>query len=209
MRIVPALLTDKPGELERMIAQSGGFCDLVQVDIMDGKFVPSKSISAGDLAKVKTGLKLEIHLMVEEPGKYLEPFKRAGAGRIIFHYESKEDPAGLIPKIRALGMEAGIAINPETPVSKVEGYFKDIDVLLFLSVNPGFYGSKFIPEVCDKARALKGRSGRPIIAMDGGLKTENILMIKEAGVDLACVGSGIFGKGDPKENYRALAEKVR
>ncbi len=209
MRIVPALLTDKPGELERMIAQSGGFCDLVQVDIMDGKFVPSKSISAGDLAKVKTGLKLEIHLMVEEPGKYLEPFKRAGAGRIIFHYESKEDPAGLIPKIRALGMEAGIAINPETPVSKVEGYFKDIDVLLFLSVNPGFYGSKFIPEVCDKARMLKGRSGRPIIAMDGGLKTENILMIKEAGVDLACVGSGIFGKGDPKENYRALAEKVR
>ncbi|MDD4878823.1 MAG: ribulose-phosphate 3-epimerase, partial [Candidatus Omnitrophica bacterium] len=151
----------------------------------------------------------EAHLMVEEPGKYLEPFKRAGAKRIIFHYESKEDPSAVIQKIRALGLEAGIAINPETPVSKVEGYFKDIDVLLFLSVNPGFYGSKFIPEVCDKARALKGHNGRPVIAMDGGLKMENILMIKEAGVDLACVGSGIFGTGDPKENYKNLAGMVR
>ena len=209
MRIVPAVLTDKPDELKRMITQAEGFCDLVQIDIMDGRFVPSGSISAVDLAKIKTKLKLEIHLMVEEPGKYLEPFRRAGAKRIVFHYESKEDPAGVLQKIRALGMEAGIAINPETPVSKVEGYFKDIDVLLFLSVNPGFYGSKFIPGVCDKARALKEIRGRPIIAMDGGLKMDNILTIKEAGVDLACVGSGIFGKGDPKENYRNLAEMVR
>ncbi|MDD5547251.1 MAG: ribulose-phosphate 3-epimerase [Candidatus Omnitrophica bacterium] len=209
MRIVPAVLTDKPDELKRMIAQAEGFCDLVQIDIMDGRFVPSKSISAADLAKIKTGLKLEVHLMVEEPGKYLEPFKRAGAKRIVFHYESKEDPSSVIQKIRALGLEAGIAINPGTPVSKVEGYFKDIDVLLFLSVNPGFYGSKFIPEVCDKACALMGRNGRPVIAMDGGLKMDNILMIKEAGVDLACVGSGIFGKGDPKENYKNLAETVR
>ena len=209
MRIVPAVLTDKPDELKRMITQAEGFCDLVQIDIMDGRFVPSGSISAVDLAKIKTKLKLEIHLMVEEPGKYLEPFRRAGAKRIVFHYESKEDPAGVLQKIRALGMEAGIAINPETPVSKVEGYFKDIDVLLFLSVNPGFYGSKFMPGVCDKARALKEIRGRPIIAMDGGLKMDNILTIKEAGVDLACVGSGIFGKGDPKENYRNLAEMVR
>ena len=209
MRIVPAVLTDKPDELKRMITQAEGFCDLVQIDIMDGRFVPSGSISAVDLAKIKTKLKLEIHLMVEEPGKYLEPFRRAGAKRIVFHYESKEDPAGVLQKIRALGMETGIAINPETPVSKVEGYFKDIDVLLFLSVNPGFYGSKFIPGVCDKARALKEIRGRPIIAMDGGLKMDNILTIKEAGVDLACVGSGIFGKGDPKENYRNLAEMVR
>jgi ribulose-phosphate 3-epimerase len=104
-------------------------------------------------------------------------------------------------------MRAGIAINPETPVSKVEPYFGDIDILLFLSVDPGFYGSKFIPEVCDKARALMGRKGRPIIAMDGGLKSDNILMIRDAGVDLACVGSGIYGKGDPKENYLALAKK--
>ena len=208
MKIMPAVLTDKPDELRKMIAQSEGFCDLVQIDIMDGKFVPSKSISAEDLAKVKTNLKLEIHLMVDEPSKYLEPFKKAGAKRIVFHYESKEDPAGVIPKIRALRMEAGIAINPETPVSKVEKYLKEIDVLLFLSVNPGFYGSKFIPEVCDKVRAINEKKDRPVIAMDGGLKAENILMIKDAGVELACVGSGLFGKGDPKDNYRSLVEKI-
>jgi len=209
MKIVPAVLTDRPDELKKMITQSEGFCDLVQIDIMDGRFVPSKSISAGDLAKIKTVLKLEVHLMVDEPSKYLKPFKEAGAKRIVFHYESKEDPAEVIRKIRALGMEAGIAINPETPVSKVEKYFKDIDILLFLSVNPGFYGSKFIPEVCEKARALKERMGRPTIAMDGGLKAENIMMIKDAGVDLACVGSGLFGKGDPKENYKSLVDKIR
>lgn len=208
MKIVPAVLTDSPEELKRMIAQSEGFCDLVQIDIMDGRFVPSKSISAGDLAKIKTALKLEIHLMVDEPSKYIEPFKEAGAKRIVFHYESKEDPAEVIRKIRGLGMETGIAINPGTPVLKVERYFKDIDVLLFLSVNPGFYGSKFIPEVCEKARALKGRKDRPTIAMDGGLKAENIMMIKDAGVDLACVGSGLFGKGDPKENYGNLVGKI-
>ena len=208
MKIVPAVLTDRPEELKKMIAQSEGFCDLVQIDIMDGKFVPSKSISAGDLAKIKTGLKLEIHLMVDEPTEYLEPFKNAGAKRIIFHYESKEDPAEVIRKIRALGIEAGIAVNPETPVSKVERYFKDIDVLLLLSVNPGFYGSKFIPEVCEKAREIKGMKGRPVIAMDGGLKADNILMIRDAGVDLACVGSGLFGKGDPGDNYRNLVEKI-
>jgi len=209
MEIVPALLTDKPDELKRMISQCAGFCGLVQVDIMDGKFVPSKSISADDLAKIETKLKLEIHLMVDEPSLYLGPFKAAGAKRIVFHYESKEDPAETISKIRALGLEAGIAINPGTPVSKVEKYFKDIDALLFLSVNPGFYGSKFIPEVCDKARAIRDRKDRPAIAMDGGLKSENILMIRDCGVDLACVGSGIFGKGDPARNYNALIEKLK
>lgn len=204
MRIVPALLTDKPADLEKMIRQAEGFCGLVQVDIMDGKFVPSKSIFAADLAKIKTGLELEIHLMVEDPSKYVIPFKEAGACRIVFHLESKDDPAEVIKSIRAQGMQAGIAINPETPVSKAEPYFKEIDILLFLSVNPGYYGSKFIPEVCEKARSLIGRKDRPVIAMDGGLKSDNIMMIRDAGVDLACVGSGVFGKGDPAQNYRAL-----
>jgi len=206
MRIVPALLTDKPADLERMIRQAEAFCGLVQVDIMDGKFVPSKSISAADLAKIKTGLELEIHLMVEDPSNYVVPFKEAGAGRIVFHLESKDDPAEVIKSIRAKGMQAGIAINPETPVSKAEPHFKDIDILLFLSVNPGYYGSKFIPEVCEKARSLKGRKQRPLIAMDGGLKSDNILMIKDAGVDLACVGSGVYGGGDPAQSYRALVD---
>jgi ribulose-phosphate 3-epimerase len=208
MKIVPAVLTDNPQELERMIAQAEGFCDLVQIDIMDGKFVPSKSVSAEDLAKIKTDLKMEAHLMVDEPTKYLEPFKRAGAKRIVFHYESKEDPSEVIRKIRGLGLEAGIAINPETPVVAVEKFFGDIDILLFLSVNPGFYGSKFLPEVCGKAKALKDRKDKPLIAMDGGIKADNILLIRDSGVDIACVGSGIYGKGGAKENYQNLLKRL-
>src|SRR3989338_5636666 len=111
MKIIPAILTDKPEELRKMITQAEDFCDLAQIDIMDGRFVPSKSISAEDMMKIKTNLKLEVHLMVEEPTKYLEAFKRAGAKRIVFHYESKESPSAVIMKIRALGLEAGIAIN--------------------------------------------------------------------------------------------------
>ncbi len=208
MKIVPAVLTDKPQELEKMIAQAETFCDLVQIDIMDGKFVPSKSVSAEDLAKIETGLKLEIHIMVDEPTRYLEPFKKAGAKRIVFHYESKEDPSEVIRSIRALGLEAGIAINPETPAADVEKFFKDIDILLFLSVNPGFYGSKFLPEVCEKAKALKDRKDKPVIAMDGGIKADNILLIRDAGVDIACVGSGIYGKGDAKQNYQDLLKRL-
>lgn len=208
MKIVPAVLTDKPEELRRMISQAETFCDLVQIDIMDGRFVPSKSVSAEDLMKVKTDLKLEAHLMVEEPTKYLEAFKRAGAKRIVFHYESKEGPSEVIARIRALGLEAGIAVNPETPIANVEKFFRDIDILLFLSVNPGFYGSKFLPAVCEKAKTLKGRKDKPIIAMDGGIKEDNILLIRDSGVDIACVGSGIYGKGDAKQNYQSLLKRL-
>ncbi len=208
MKIVPAVLTDKPEELRRMISQAETFCGLVQIDIMDGRFVPSKSISAEDLMKVKTNLKLEAHLMVEEPSKYLEAFSKAGVKRIVFHYESKENPFEVIAKIRALGLEAGVAINPETPIVDVENFFKDIDILLFLSVNPGFYGSKFLPEVCEKAKSLIGRKDKPIIAMDGGIKADNILLIRDSGVDIACVGSGIYGNGDAKQNYQSLLDRL-
>lgn len=208
MKIIPAILTDKPEELRKMITQAEDFCDLAQIDIMDGRFVPSKSISAEDMMKIKTNLKLEVHLMVEEPTKYLEAFKRAGAKRIVFHYESKESPSAVIMKIRALGLEAGIAINPETPIADIEKFFRGIDILLFLSVNPGFYGSKFLPEVCEKAKALKDRKEKPVIAMDGGIKADNILLIRDSGVDIACVGSGIYGKGDAKQNYQSLLKKL-
>ncbi len=209
MKIIPAILTDKPQDLKKMISQAEDFCDLAQIDIMDGKFVPSKSITAGDLVRVKTKLKLEIHLMVDEPSVYLEQFKEAGASRIIFHYESKENPAQVIKAIRALGLEAGLAVNPPTRIPEVDFFLKDINVLLLLSVNPGFYGSKFIPEVCDKARTLKNIKGNFIVAMDGGIKLDNILMIRDSGVDVACVGSGIFGQGDPKQNYLRLLEYIR
>ena len=153
-KIVPAILTNDPSELERMITSSEAFCDLVQVDIMDGKFVPSVSISSDDLKKIRTKLYLEVHLMVVDPEKYFDGFIEAGAKRILFHYEATNKPAELIKLLRSKGVSPGLAINPQTSIEKVEVFFSDIDVLLLMAVNPGFYGAPFIPEVLDKAKEI-------------------------------------------------------
>lgn len=209
MKIIPAILTEDLEDLELKIRQSESFVEIVQIDIMDGKFVPSKSITAQDLAKIKTHLFLEAHLMVEHPFKEITPFKEAGVKRIIFHFESKDEPQEVMREIKQQGLEVGLAINPETSVKEVKPLLKDVKVLLLLAVNPGFYGSKFIPEVLDKSRMLAPNERYYVIALDGGVKLDNIVEIKNAGVEVACVGSGIFGRGNPKDNYFLLLKKIK
>lgn len=209
MIIVPAILTDDKNTLEWMIRQSESFTDYVQVDIMDGKFVPSRSITAKDLGEIKTSLKMEAHLMVKEIDDYLEPFKKAGCEKITFHFEAVPFRTGeIIQKIREIGLEVGLALNPETQISKIELFLEKVDSLLLMSVHPGFYAAKFIPEVLDKARGLRRMWPEIAIGMDGGLKSGNILEVKEAGIDLACVGSQIFKANDPKEAFAALKKLV-
>lgn len=207
MQIIPAILTEKKEELLKMIRCAEKFCPLAQIDIMDGQFVPAKSISAGDLAGIKTKIIKEIHLMVEHPLAYLKPFKNAGAGRLIFHFESKDDPWEVIKETRKLKLEAGVAINPETQVVEIEDFLPAVDQVLVMTVNPGHYGSPFLPGMISKITELKKRGGGFLISVDGGIKMDNILDMKNAGADLVCVGSGIF-KGDPEENYKALAGKI-
>lgn len=204
-KIVPAILTKDPAEIEKMIRASEGFCDLVQVDIMDGKFVPSTSITSDDLKKIKTKLYLEVHLMVLEPEKYFKGFKDAGAKRIIFHLEATERPAELIKMLRSMGISPGISINPGTLVDSVRPFLNDIDLLLLMAVNPGFYGAPFIPEVLDKAREISRMKKKFILSLDGGVKLDNVLEVANSGVEQIDVGSAIF-KGEPKENYRKFME---
>ena len=204
MIIVPAILTDEAKTLEWMIRLSESFTDYVQVDIMDGKFVPSRSIAASDLGKIKTSLRMEAHLMVEDLEGCLKPFKEAGCERIIFHFEAASNPSRTFKKIKELDLETGLALNPDTPISKVEPFIEAIDFVLLMSVHPGFYGAKFIPEVLNKARELRRLWPEVILSMDGGLKSDNILEVKEAGVDLACVGSRIFKADDPREAFLKL-----
>jgi len=203
LRVLPAVLTSNPRELERMLHEAEAFTDRVQVDIMDGRFVPSESISAEDLARVKTRLLLEVHLMVIEPEAHLEAFLKAGAGRVVFHFEATSSPARTIALARHLGLGVGLALNPQTPVLEAKPLFGEVDFLLLLSVDPGFYGSPFLPSVLEKAKAL-----RPLfpgeIGMDGGIKAGNVRQVKEAGVDYACIGSGIFHSPDPARSYREL-----
>ncbi|MDD4909308.1 MAG: ribulose-phosphate 3-epimerase [Candidatus Omnitrophica bacterium] len=207
MKIVPAILTDSKEELKAMFDSASRFCDFAQVDIMDGKFVPSRSITAEDIRAVTPRMPYEAHLMVSEPLGHIADFKKAGAARVIFHFESGGDPGEVINAIKGADMKAGIAINPDTPVGAVKGLLGEVDLVLLMSVNPGFYGSKFVPEVINKIEELKSGAKNYIIAMDGGIKQANIKMLKDRGLEVACVGSAVF-KGNAEDNYRRLMEVI-
>jgi ribulose-phosphate 3-epimerase len=191
-----------------MLEQSEKFTDYIQLDIMDGKFVPSRSITWDQMAAIKTRLKWEVHLMVEQPEKQLENFGKAGAKKAIFHFEATPAPRTVISAARKLGLQVGLAVNPETPISKIKPLTAEVDSVLFLSVHPGFYGAQFIPETLDKIAAL--RQARPdlIISIDGGIKEKNITQVSQSGVNEICVGSAIFLQPDLGEAYRTLVDMV-
>lgn len=173
--------------------------DLLHLDVMDGHFVPNLTLGP-DLCKalrrVLPGAYLDVHLMVTDPAKYFEPFAKAGANLVTFHVEVT--PPDKIPvlaaKARALGMDAGLAINPPTPVERVLPHVGDVDMILVMSVNPGFAGQAFIPEVLEKTRAIRSRL-RPNqrLQMDGGLGLSNARTVREAGCDVMVAGSSFFG----------------
>ena len=208
-RVVPAILTEDAEALEKMVRLAEEFTDFVQLDIMDGRFVPSRSIKAEDIANLKTSLKWEAHLMVNSPQQYLDSFKRAGAKRVVFHYEAADKPLEVISQARRLGLEAGVAINPETDIAEVLPLADKLACLLFLSVNPGFYGSPFIPEVLDKIRELRMLCPEVETGIDGGVKEGNIADIAATGVDYICVGSAIFLSRNPAESYRLLSAMAK
>jgi len=204
MKIFPSILTDDPQHLKWMVGQAETFTDWVQIDIMDGEFVPSKSISASHLEEVRTSLNMEVHLMVNRPQQYLQPFKRAGAKRIAFHLEAANRPEEIIKQAKGLNLPIGLALNPETGILEARHLLDKVSFILFLSVNPGFYGSPFIPGVLDKVRQLKSLAPHLETGIDGGIKADNIVTVKACGVDYACVGSAIFHQPHPKESFLTL-----
>lgn len=208
-RIIPAILTEDPEALEKMMRQTETFTDYAQIDIMDGKFVPSRSITHEQVARVPTRLTWEAHLMVERPEDYFSGFKNASARRVIFHYEATRNPQAVIGRARGFGLQVGVALNPETPPSAVSPLLETIDSVLLLSVNPGFYGSKFVPEVLNKVKELRQYASQLEISIDGGIKESNIVQVAHSGVDSICVGSAIFLQPDPKESYHRLLRLIQ
>ena len=204
-QIVPAILTDDPESLETMIRQAETFTNYVQFDIMDGRFVPSCSVGCEDIAALSTKLNWEVHLMVQQPEKYLECFQKAGAKKVTFHFESTLLPEDIISQARRLGLSVGLAINPDTPVSAILPLVDEVDSVLFLTVHPGFYGSQFVPGVMDKIAQFHSTMPHVKIGVDGGIKENNIARIAQIGVDFICVGSAIFLQTDPAASYRRLA----
>lgn len=205
VRTVPAILTDDPIVLGQLVAQAESFTDFAQFDIMDGKFVPSTSVTGDDIISLRTRLAWEVHLMVVHPEQCLEDYQKAGARRIVFHYEATSSPDAVIRKIRDLGLEAGLAVNPETPIEAIAPFAAMLDGVLFMSVHPGYYGAKFLPEVMDKVKAFRNQYPRMEIGVDGGVSADTIPVIVPAGADVVYIGSAIFRQPDPGAAYRRLA----
>jgi ribulose-phosphate 3-epimerase len=212
---VPAILTDDPEALGKMVHQTETFTDYAQFDIMDGRFVPSRSVSCEQIAALKTKLAWEAHLMVLHPEDCLEEFKQAGAQKIVFHYEAAMSPEAaaspreVISLIRNLSMKVGLAVNPETTIDAITPLVEALDSVLFLSVNPGFYGAPFIPEVLDKIIGFRQAYPKMEIGIDGGIKEGNIAEIARTGVDVIYIGSAIFRQPDPGKSYRRLTALAR
>ncbi len=205
-RVVPAILTDDPKLLATMVRQAETFTDYVQFDIMDGKFVPSRSITWEHLRRLSMKLSWEVHLMVQHPEDYFEGFRQAGAQKIVFHFETTGSPRDTISRVRSFSIKVGLAINPETPAAAVLPLTTELDSILLLSVHPGFYGAKFLPEVLEKVAELRRSCPDLEIGVDGGIKESNIAQVAQVGIDVIYVGSAIFLQTNPAQSFRRLQQ---
>ena len=184
--------------------------DWFHLDVMDGRFVPNISYGMPIIAQMKKRATktFDVHLMVVDPERYLEDFKKAGADYLTVHYETGYHLHRTMTSIRALGMKAGLAINPHTPVEMVRDIIHDIDLLLVMSINPGFGGQKFLPLTYRKIREAKAMieeaGASTLIEIDGGVTLENAGDIIAAGADVLVAGNTVFASPDPKEMIKRL-----
>lgn len=209
--IAPSLLSAdflKLGDQCKMLDESQA--DWFHLDVMDGRFVPNISYGMPIIAQIrKTTSKIfDVHLMIVEPGKYAEDFKKAGADILTVHYEACKHLHRNIQQIKALGMQAGVAINPHTPVKLLVDILADVDLVLVMSVNPGFGGQSFIPHTIEKIKQLRKMiddAGLKVkIEVDGGVTLDNAKQIVDAGADVLVAGNTVFKSGDPAATITLL-----
>ncbi len=213
MKISPSILSadfTRLGEELKALGDAGA--DYIHVDVMDGRFVPNITIGPFivEAAKRATKVPLDVHLMIEEPERFIQDFARAGSDIITVHAEATRHLHKVIQSIKEHGLKAGVSINPATPVSAIRPVIGDIDLILVMSVNPGFSGQGFISASLDKikeARLMIAGSGRHIeLEVDGGIKVANIKEAAAAGADVFVSGSGVFGTPDYKKTIKAMKE---
>lgn len=186
----------------------------IHFDVMDGMFVPSISFGMPVLASIHDATEqfMDAHLMVQEPIRYVEAFQKAGADCVTVHLEACEDVKTTLDKIHACGMKAGLAVNPETDVKELVPYLEDVEMILIMSVHPGFGGQKFIPESLDKIREVRAmlneKNLETDIQVDGGIYVENVREVLDAGANVIVAGSAVF-RGDAGENTAKFMEILK
>lgn len=208
MEIFPTILTDKLDDLLKMVQQAEGFAKFIQIDVMDGIFVPSKSFSLEELGELHTNLSCELHLMVKEPIDYIDTLNWDCLKRIIFHFEATSEPEKVISEIQDKGIEAGMAVSPGTTFKEFEYLMPKVDSILFLSVDPGHYGSSYRPEVLEKIKEVRKAYPAKTLGIDGGVSLDNLKDIMDSQVNYASVGSRIFLHEDPAESYKTFVRKI-
>ena len=203
------------GNLEKAVRdlEAGGI-DSFHIDIMDGRYVPNFAMSLNDMKYIAgaTDKPLDVHLMIEKPERYVEEFAACGADLVNFHLEATEDVKGCIDKIRATGKKVGITIKPATPAEAVEPYLELVDMVLVMTVEPGFGGQKLIPECLDKVAVIRkmitDRGLTTDLEVDGGIHLDNVVQALEKGANVIVAGSAVF-KDDIAANAKAFLAKMQ
>jgi ribulose-phosphate 3-epimerase len=216
IKIAPSILSADFSRLgEEIRAAENAGADLIHVDVMDGHFVPNITIGPLVVKAVKkvASIPLDVHLMIEDPDKYIKDFAESGADIITVHAEACVHLHRSIQNIKECGVKAAVSINPATPISNIELILPIVDMVLLMSVNPGFGGQKFIPEVLLKIKQLKslitGSKLKVEIEIDGGITVENVAEVQAAGADIVVMGNAFYNSKDYAETVRVVRERCR
>lgn len=208
IRVIPTILTNNPADYAKKLKTLEKLSDWIQVDIMDGKFVPEKSIRVSDIKNIKSKAQLEFHLMVKSPSQYFTDLKELGAKRVIFQIEGSSNPQSDLEWLKNNKIDAGLALKLETPIENIKPYQKFLDVVLLLAVVPGAQGRKFDEAVLEKIRTLKVSQPNFLISIDGGMTPETAPLAVKAAADIIDVGSYLFKDDKLSKRWQNIKSAV-